>query len=286
MSSVDVVVFGSLNLDLVVRTERLPGAGETLSGTDYAEYPGGKGLNQAVAAARAGAQVAMVGCVGDDEAGERLRAIVRSEGIHDEGIATLDDTPTGRAVITVDDAAENSIVIVPGANAGPLALDFPDARVVLAQLETPVAGVIDAFGRARSRGATTVLNPAPAIGLPSELIERCDVLVPNEHEVTLLGGRDVVAARVEHLVVTLGAAGADHVHGGATVRVEPFAVSPVDTTGAGDAFSGALASRIAAGDDFADALRFAAAAGALATTVPGAVPSQAHRVDIDALLAG
>lgn len=128
------------------------------------------------------------------------------------------------------------------------------------------------------------MNPAPAVELPDALLDVCDVIVPNEHEVDLLGGRDLVAARIAHLVVTLGAAGADHVHGGVTSRVDPFAVTALDTTGAGDAFCGALSSRIAAGDDMADALRYAAAAGALATTATGAVPSQPGYDDVRRLL--
>lgn len=285
IADVDVVVVGSLNLDLVVRAPRQPRGGETISGSDYSEYAGGKGLNQAVAAARSGASVVLAGNVGDDEAGERLRSIVRSEGIDDTHLRTLDGMATGRAIITVDDEGENSIIIVAGANAGPAPTDLPTGRVVLAQLETTIDGVVDAFTTARSAGSTTILNPAPAVVLTDELLGLCDVLVPNEHEVDLLGGRDRVAAMVGHLVVTLGAQGADHVHAGDTTHVDPFAVDPVDTTGAGDAFCGALASRIAAADSMTAALRYAAAAGALATTTPGAVPSQPHAVDVRQLLA-
>ncbi|MGB3733347.1 MAG: ribokinase [Ilumatobacter sp.] len=284
MTDVDVVVVGSLNLDLVVRSQRIPGAGETISGSEYAEYAGGKGLNQAVAAARSGASVAFVGNVGDDEAGERLRSIVRAEGIDDARLHTIDGMATGRALITVDDHGENSIVIVPGANGAPLHGDLPRGRVFLAQLETTVAGVRRAFEHARSIGATTVLNPAPAVDLPGELLGLCDVVVPNEHEVDLLGGRTALSGRVEHVVVTLGSAGADHVNDTRTAHIEAFPVTPVDTTGAGDAFCGALAGRIAAGDEMDAALRFAAAAGALATTQPGAVPSQPRLAEVQRLL--
>lgn len=280
----DVVVVGSLNLDLVVRAPRQPGGGETISGSHYAEYAGGKGLNQAVAAARSGSSVALVGNVGDDDAGVRLRSIVRAEGIDDTYLRSLPDIATGRALITVDDLGENSIIVVAGANAGPAPEELPTGRVVLAQLETTVAGVAAAFATARAAGAVTVLNPAPAVELTAELLTLCDVLIPNEHEVDLLGGREAVAARVGHLVITLGAAGADHVEDGVTTRVDPFAVDVVDTTGAGDAFCGSLSSRIAAGATMPDALRYAAAAGALATTTPGAVPSQPHLADIERLL--
>ncbi len=276
----DVVVVGSVNLDLVARTRRLPAPGETVSGTSFAEHAGGKGLNQAVAAARSGASVAFVGAVGGDEPGTRLRALMRAEGIDDGHVATRTDLPTGRAMISVDDDGENSIVIVAGANGDAFTGDIPNGRVVLAQLETTPELVRRAFEHARTIGATTVLNPAPADASARGLLDLCDVLVPNEHEVDLLGGRDELAQRVDHLVVTLGAAGADHVHAGRTTRIEAYPAEPVDTTGAGDAFCGALASRLANGDDMVDALRYAAAAGALATTVDGAVPSQPFGDDV------
>jgi ribokinase len=277
-SRFDVVVVGSLNLDLVARTPRIPGPGETVQGTAYDEVPGGKGLNQAVAAARAGATVAMIGAVGDDAAGEVLRSVARSAGVDDRLIAVIPGSPTGRALIAVDDAAENSIVVVPGANARVGFTDLPDAAVVLAQLEVDPSVVADVFRAARGRGATTVLNPAPAELVTPEVLALADVVVPNQHELVVLGGRATLAAAgVRTLVVTLGAEGAevvdltdpDVVPG----RVDPFPVEPVDTTGAGDAFCGGLAARLAAGDDLAVALTFAAANGALAATRHGAVPS-------------
>ncbi len=280
----DVVVVGSLNLDLVVRSPRHPTPGETLIGTEYSEVAGGKGLNQAVAAARSGARVAMVGAVGDDHAGEILRSVVRAEGIDDRWLVTLADQTTGRALITVDDHGENSIIVISGANAAVVFDHLPESRVVLSQLETGIDAVGQAFLLARERGSTTILNPAPAQSLPGEVLELCDVIIPNEHEVDLLGGRPILTARVPHVVVTLGADGADYMSNGTTVRIDPFEVEPVDTTGAGDAFCGSLASRVAAGESMADALRFAAAAGALSTTVRGAVPSQPHRADTMALL--
>lgn len=283
-STFDVVVVGSLNLDLVVRTSRHPSPGETLHGSAYDEFAGGKGLNQAVAAARSGARVAIVGCIGDDEAGTRLRELVRSEGIDDSWLRVV-DAPTGRALITVDDAGENTIVVVPGANAAVVVEDLPDAAVVLAQLEVPIETVATAFEVARARGATTVLNPAPGTELGDDVLASCSVLVPNEHELELLGGVDHLVGRVDHLVVTRGAAGATLETGDGAERIEPFAVTPVDTTGAGDAFCGALAARVALDGDVRAALRYAAAAGALATTVDGAVPSQPRLADVRSLLA-
>ncbi|MCB0968590.1 MAG: nuclear transport factor 2 family protein [Ilumatobacter sp.] len=275
MSRFDVVVVGSLNLDLVARAPRLPGPGETVNGSSFAEVPGGKGLNQAVAAARAGARVAMIGAVGDDNAGDVLRGVLRSDGIDDAGLSVIDGVPTGRALIGVDDAAENSIVVVPGANAHVVLGTLPEAAVVIAQLEIDPSVVASAFRAAKDAGATTVLNPAPAENVTDEVLALCDIVIPNEHELEVLGGADHLASLgVGTLVVTLGADGADLIEaGGAPVRIDPFDVTPVDTTGAGDAFCGALAARLAAGDALSDALRYAAANGALATTVAGAVPS-------------
>ena len=274
----DVVVVGSVNLDLVATTARLPGPGETVSGTSYTEHAGGKGLNQARAAARSGARVALVAAVGDDEAGSTLRSVAADDGIDVTAVAVVAGEATGRALITVDEHAENSIVVVPGANALMRADIAPRARVVIAQLEVPIEELITAFRRARREGARTILNPAPAQVLPDELVQLCDIVVPNEHEADLIGGvSTLLRLGVSAVVTTLGAAGVvvtESVGGVVETWSEPAVeVTPVDTTGAGDAFCGALAARLAAGDDLRDAVRAAAAAGALATTVAGAVPS-------------
>ncbi len=284
----DVAVVGSVNLDLVATTHRLPGPGETVAGIGYAEHAGGKGLNQAVAAARSGASVALIAAVGDDDAGRRLRAVAAAEGIDVSSIDVV-DAPTGRALITVDERAENSIVVVPGANAFVRAEAAVDARVVIAQLEIPIETVIAAFRAGRSRGGLTILNPAPAQRLPAELLEVCDVVIPNEHELALVGGRDALLAHgVGAVVTTLGAAGVEAVEmidGVARTWTQAaFPASPVDTTGAGDAFCGALAARLATGDDLRSAVRYAAAAGALATTTAGAVDSLPHTSAIARLL--
>lgn len=291
MREFDVVVVGSLNLDLVARAPRIPGPGETVQGTHYSELPGGKGLNQAVAAARAGARVAMVGAVGDDAAGSTLREVACADGVDDTWIVTAAAVPTGRALIAVDDAAENSIVVVPGANAHVELADLPPGKVVLAQLEIDPAVVASAFRLARERGAVTVLNPAPAERVPADLLALADVVIPNQHELAVLGGRPALAAAgVRTLVVTLGADGADLYEGGDPAagphHVDPFPVRPVDTTGAGDAFCGGLAARLAAGDELHVALVFAAANGALATTRAGAVPSLPTAHETRALIAG
>lgn len=286
----DVCVVGSANLDLVASVEVLPAPGATVLATGYGEHAGGKGLNQAVAAARLGASVAFVGCIGDDDAGRMLAAVMRDEGIDVSGLRILHGAPTGRALINVDARAENSIVVVPGANAmvdASVAGSIPATRVVLAQLEVPVDAVVAALRAARARATTTVLNPAPARDLPDDLLALCDIVVPNEGEADALGGTDRLhALGVTAVVTTRGSRGATVATRAETVTVSPFAVSPVDTTAAGDAFIGALCAELARGTDVAAAARTAAAAGALATTRRGAVPSLPTRAEVAALLEG
>ena len=279
-----VVVIGSINHDLTVVTSRLPRPGETVLGTHHYSGGGGKGANQAVAAARMGAQVAMVGRVGDDEHGRALHAALREEGIDVTAVSVDRNTPTGLAVITVDEGAENTIVVSAGANdrLRPDHLDpdlLADAVVVLAQLEIPVETVTAA---AQLAGGTFILNPAPARPLPTGLLDHVDILVPNRSELGVLGEIDEPAtaeaagAAAERLrpdattVVTLGAAGALIVDRGRTRFVPAHVVDPVDPTGAGDAFCGALAHSLSRGQDLDTAVANAVVAGALATTRPGA----------------
>ncbi|MFM2072948.1 MAG: ribokinase [Actinomycetota bacterium] len=269
----DVCVVGSSNLDLVATTQRLPQPGETVLGSGYAEHPGGKGLNQAVAAARAGARTAFVSAVGTDAAGDRLLDVMGADQI-DSSHVTRPSAVTGRALIAVAADGENSIVVVPGANASVAGHPIPPARVVLAQLEVPIDAVIAAFRSARESGAVTVLNPSPAQQLPDELLMLCDLLVPNEHEADLLGGVEHLSSLgVTAVVVTAGSRGADVYRNAKCTHVDPFPVNAIDTTGAGDTFCGALCARLARGVDLVDALRFASAAAALSTTRVGAVPS-------------
>jgi ribokinase len=279
-----VCVVGSANLDLVARAARLPRPGETVRGTDFAEHPGGKGLNQAVAAARAGAAVKFIGALGDDAAGRSLRAELGAAGIDTAGVS--DSTrPTGRAMITVDERGENSIVVVAGANEDVDVAALPSCRVLLVQLEVPITTVATALRLARAAGTATVLNPAPAAPLAADLLALVDVLVPNEHELDGLGrADDLLGTGVGAVVTTLGAAGVRVVTHDQEWHVAAFAVEPVDTTGAGDAFCGALAARLAAGDALDAAVRVGAAAGALATTRPGAVPSMPSASEIETLL--
>jgi ribokinase len=276
----DVCVVGSANLDLVASADRLPGPGETVMGTGYAEHPGGKGLNQAVAAARSGARVAFAGAVGSDGAGRALREVMDADHIDTTCVAVVEE-PTGRALIGVSVTGENLIIVVSGANVTVTGADLPSAKVVLSQLEVPLPAIIRAVTAARAAGSITVLNPAPAAPLPAGLLALCDVVVPNEHEASLLGGPEaLLALGAKSVVVTLGSRGADLHRDGQVVHFEAHHVSPVDTTGAGDCFCGSLCARLAAGDDMPASLRYAVVAAALSTTVRGAVPSMPRLVEV------
>ena len=283
---VSVTVVGSLNEDVLVRVSRLPGRGETVVGRGTVLAPGGKGANQAAAAGRLGGGVAMVGRVGDDPAAARQLAALAEAGVDVTAVSRTPGAPTGSATIPVEDGSgENLIVVVPGANAELRPGDVEvavvrDARVVLLQLEVPLETV-----RAAAAGAagTVVLTPAPPRPLPADLLARVDVLVPNEHELLQLAGappgdrtpgglaalaRTLTAGTV---VVTLGGRGALLVPAdGPSLLQPPLPVQPVDTTGAGDAFCGALAVALAAGTAPAEAVATAVTAAALSTTGPGA----------------
>ena len=278
----DVVVVGSANMDLVARVVRLPHPGETVSAHDYFEACGGKGANQAIAAARAGARTAFIGAVGSDAAGNTLRAAFVHDVVDTSMLTTVRE-PTGRALIGVSDDAENLIIVVPGANHA-LSVNHIDAaaallanaKVVLVQLEVRLVVVQRAVELA-GPDTIVVLNPAPASELPDEVLRHVDVITPNEHEAALLGGASALVARgVANVVVTQGARGALLVTRDGETRIEPLSVTPVDTTGAGDAFCGVLSARLAVAGGLAglpEALRAAAVAGALATQTAGAVPS-------------
>jgi ribokinase len=296
-----VAVVGSLNLDLVVRTARRPRPGETLVGESFATYIGGKGLNQAIAAARLGARVRMVGRVGADDFGQRLLDALAREGIDAAHVCRDDTAGTGIAAITVDAAGDNSIIIVPGANGrvAPADVDaaadlIAGADVLLLQLEVPLPAVQRAAVIAAEAGVPVVLNPAPAAPLPDDLLRLVRVLTPNESEserlTGLAGAADAAMARAllargpRAVVMTLGGRGALLADGPRLERIPGYPVQVVDTTAAGDAFCAALAVRLAEGADLAAAVRFANAAGALATTAAGAEPSLPRRAAVEALL--
>lgn len=293
-----IIVVGSYNRDTVLAVPHFPAPGETLAALGVERFHGGKGSNQAVAAARAVAAVAMVAAIGADAAGDAALALWAAEGIDASAVIRLPDRPTGEAMILVDAAGENEIVIVPGANAA-LAEDAAavlpaDAALVVAQLETPVAATLAAFRAARARGVMTLLNAAPARPLPDALRDLTDLLVVNETEAARLldtaGDPAALAAALaprhsRGVVVTAGAAGAHWAApDGTAVHAPSRAVAVVDSTGAGDAFIGAFAAGLAAGLGEAASLRRGVAAGALACCRAGAVPSLPHRAEIDAAL--
>ncbi|MQA94000.1 MAG: ribokinase [Streptosporangiales bacterium] len=288
----EVVVVGSLNADLVVRVSDRPGAGETVLGSDLATYPGGKGANQAVAAGRVGGSVAMVGRVGADGHGRLLRGSLGDAGV--DAAHVLDtDRPTGVAMIIVDGSGDNSIVVSPGANgaltpddvaaAGPV---IARASVLCLQLEIPFDTLGAAARAAAEAGTRVVLNLAPAAAIPEETLKLCDPLVVNEHEAAFLLGTGVdavadpdgAAAALRELgprsvVITLGATGAYVADDTETASLPAPSVTAVDTTGAGDAFVGALAVRLARGDGLATAAAYAVKVGAAVVQREGAQSS-------------
>ncbi|HUK66066.1 MAG TPA: ribokinase [Anaeromyxobacteraceae bacterium] len=296
----DVVVVGSINMDLVARAPRLPIPGETLSGSSFATSPGGKGANQAVAASRLGAGTAMIGCLGQDAFGAVLRPLLEQDGV-DTGAVRAVAGSTGVALVVVDEAGRNGIVVVPGANAelSPADVDrngslISGARVVALQLETPLPTVLYAAERARGEGKTVVLNPAPAQPLPSRLLACADYLVPNEIEAAMLTGQEVgeleSAARAaealramgaRNVIITLGERGVVWATPQGTRHVPAPRVKAVDTTAAGDTFIGGLCAALVAGKDLASAVGFAQAAAALSVTRVGAQPSIPYEREVE-----
>lgn len=267
-----VVVLGSLNLDLVAEVDRHPRPGETVLAGDLARYAGGKGANQAAAAAEAGAAVQLIGCVGDDDGGRRYVIRLQEKGVGVSGVRTVPGVATGQAWITVDPDGENAIVVVPGANARVSAEDLAglgslgEGDVLLLQLEVPLPVVAAAARWATAQGARVVINAAPYAALPHDVVGLADPLVVNEHEALALADSDLLPAS---LLVTFGAEGSSW-DGERFEGVEVAAEQVVDTTGAGDAFCGALAAALADGADRAQAVHRASEAGAAAVQRQGA----------------
>ncbi len=288
-----VVIVGSANVDQIFTVDRIPAPGETVLSTGFSTARGGKGQNQAVAAARAGAATAFIAAVGTDGFGALTTEGLTADGIDTSGVRLL-DAPTGTALIAVDGGGENTIIVEAGANAqltGLTAADVAaigDAAVLAMQLEIPLQTVIEAATAAHSAGTTVLLNAAPIMDLPAGLLAILDVLIVNEHEAAHLGaGRPAseLTALVPTVVVTLGAKGAVlYQREAPEVRVPAPSVSAVDATGAGDTFCGAFAAALSEGAQVADALRFAVVAGSLSVQAHGAVPSIPSRADIDANL--
>ncbi|WP_044901227.1 ribokinase [Pseudomonas sp. CFII64] len=289
-----VVVVGSLNMDLVTRACRLPKAGETLAGESFATVPGGKGANQAVAAARLGARVAMIGCVGDDAYGEQLRAALVAEQIDCQAVTTTADVSTGIAAIVVDASSQNAIIIVAGGNGllTPKVVTrfdalLADADVVVCQLEVPMETVCHTLTRGRELGKTVILNPAPAAApLPAQWFPLIDYLIPNESEAAILTGIPVdslssaetaanalLAAGAAKVIITLGELGSLFASTQGVRHYPAPAVVAVDTTAAGDTFVGGFAAALAQGRNEDDAIRFGQTAAALSVTRAGAQPS-------------
>ena len=272
-----LAVVGSVNLDLVARVERLPQPGETVTGATFERIPGGKGANQAVAAARLGADVRLIACVGDDELAREATATLESANVRVDAVRTVDG-PTGVALIVVSADGENQIVVAPGANTQlqPEDVEVAGAAAVLCQLEIPLTAV-EAAG-ARAEGFFCV-NAAPAHPLPHALLERCDLVVVNRFELETLGDPPGPVA------LTLGAAGAVLLERGRELaRAEPPRVDAVDGTAAGDAFTACLVVSRLEGREWDEALRRACAAGAIAASRPGAQPSLPTAEEVDALL--
>ncbi|WP_412543867.1 PfkB family carbohydrate kinase [Longispora sp. K20-0274] len=272
-----VLVVGSVNVDIVVRATRRPGPGETLPADGIDWLPGGKGANQATAAARAGARALLVAAVGTDAYGDAMLRGLAGQGVDVTGCRRIEG-PTGYAVITVTPDGENSILVPPGANRSLTGVDTVPADVVLAQLEIPLAAVLRAAAVARDNHARLVLNASPAAPLPPDLLAAADPLLVNAPEAATLLGRpdgtaaDLVAAGARSAVLTRGAAGADWADGDGSGHVPAGEVSPVDTTGAGDAFAGTLAAALAGGAALPAAVERAVRAGTEATAWRGAQP--------------
>ncbi|GBQ06843.1 ribokinase [Acidiphilium acidophilum] len=300
-----MIVLGSANMDIVVRTERAPHAGETLLGHDYALYPGGKGANQAVAARRAGAEVRFIGCLGRDSYGDKLYQTLAAEGIDAKAIIRT-AIPTGVAIITVEGTGENRIIVIPGANHALTPADlpetFPSGTILLAQLEIPIPVVLAAAAANRAAGGTTILNVSPVAGVDpatlAALRDAADILLVNEAEASCLLASDHLAspeaaaidlaADRRAAIVTLGAAGVVWAANNATSVVPGHLpchpVTVIDTTGCGDAFAGAFAAAIERGAPIQSAVAFGNAAGALAATRHGAQPAMPRADEIAALL--
>jgi ribokinase len=311
----DILVIGSLNADMVVRVPRFPLPGETISGDDLQIIPGGKGANQAVAVARQGASVAMIGRVGKDSFGPFLIESLKSNNV-DASHVRVDESATGTAIIVVDSNGQNSIVLSAGANGKVSALDIDalklEAKLLLLQLEIPLETVIHAAKWGKQKAMTVILNPAPARALPDELIANADYIIPNETELNLLTGVPVTddssvekAAKVllsrgaKNVIVTLGSKGALVVSSKQVTHVDAYKVKVVDTTAAGDAFIGGFAFKILESDcmqsdihqhpqgtradvlQIVEAVKYANACGALAATKFGAQPSLPTKEEVE-----
>ncbi|MFZ2487225.1 MAG: ribokinase [Anaerolineae bacterium] len=304
--SAKIAVVGSLNMDLVVRSPRIPLPGETIIGRELHTVPGGKGANQAVAAARLGGAVAMIGRVGQDSFAAALLDNLTANQVDPTWVTQDPTAASGVALIVVDDTAQNSIVVASGANMTLTPQHISEAEAALAaadvlllQFETPLDSALQAARLARQHGATVVLNPAPAQPIPADLLQAVDVVIPNETETTLLTGLPVhtlaeaetaaqalLASGAPAVVITLGGRGVLLAQSDGAQHVPAFPITPIDTTAAGDAFVGGLAVALGEGKPLVEAIRWGNAAGALAATRLGAQTSLPYRAELLAMLAG
>lgn len=297
-----ILVVGSINMDLVVRVPRHPQIGETILGGSFATFPGGKGANQAVAASRLGVKVKLIGRVGQDAFGQVLLEMAARDGVDTSFLIRDPEAASGVALITVDHAGRNTIVVAAGANARLTPDDvisaeaaFQGASVLVMQLEIPLPAVEKSIQLARSYGSKIILNPAPAQPLPSEMLSAVDYLIPNQNELALLAGsadgldgsiRALQQQGVDCLIVTLGEEGVLVVQGSQRWHIPAHRVVAVDTVAAGDAFVGAFAVAIAEGHSLLEAAEWGNAAGAVAVTRPGAQPSLPNRAELLAMFSG
>ena len=299
-----VLVFGSLNLDLVTYANKLPAMGQTVIGEKLLRFPGGKGFNQAIAAKRSGAEVVMIGCLGSDSDGDFLFDILKSEKIEAKFISRS-TVQTGIAVIEVSQSGENRIVIIPGANdklvfSDEILSNNPGVNVALAQLEVPLGEVEKFISRSKAAGKITILNPAPIQILSEQLLKDTDYLIANETEGSFLAGQSAeqlskdeaigIAKQLQKngaskVIITLGAGGSIYLDQSRQIYTPAFKVSAIDTTAAGDGFCGAFATAISEGIDIEAALKFASAAGAITATRAGAVPSLPSKQEILSMIA-
>ena len=303
-TSPKIVVLGSINMDVVIRCETLPRPGETVIAKASNEVCGGKGANQAIAAARLGGKVEMIGSIGSDSFATRLLANLRDANISIEAVRLENACASGLAVVAVEDSGQNSILVVPGAN-GRVTIEtlrehehrIASSEILLCQLELPIETVIRGIEVAKANGVRVILNPAPMPSVFPGSLFHVDLICPNQHEAESLlrtsirSTEDAMAASVElvrlgakHSIITLGGEGAVVCDGSRTQWIKPFVISPVDTTAAGDAFAGAIAVYWPQLGDLFQAARFASAAGAIAASRAGAQPSLPTRTELEAFL--
>lgn len=295
-----IVVIGSLNMDLVTQVGKTPKVGETVLGSGFSEIPGGKGANQAVAIGRLGGQVSMIGRVGEDAFGKALLDNLKANSVDTAYVETCRGTATGLAMIMVNEDGDNSIVVIPGANFELAAGDMDERslegrKYLLAQLETPIETIEEAFVLAKEKGLTTVLNPAPARELGDRLIKHTDILVPNETEFELISGvkpvddaaieegaRKLFEMGIKAVLITQGKHGASYLEAaGYRFKTAGYKVEAVDTTAAGDSFIGGLLTRLSCGDTMEQAMEYAMKVGAITVSRRGAQSSLPSAEEVD-----